>query len=473
VPHDPGRPPARTFAVLPAAEAPLPSDFVPRLSAAIAAHRSIAVVTEADFHAARGTDADPEHVDSIAWMNEQERRADVVLFVASPEADPWSRAALKQADQAVFVAQSIRFARPSQIEAFALEILPESQRRLVLLHPARKQRAEGTARWLDSRPVFLHHHVAMSADDDDIARLGRFLAGTAVGLVLSGGGAFGVAHIGVWRAMRDLGVPIDIVGGASVGSAMAAAIAVGISPEEIGPRVEQIFVRSGAMRRVTIPKYAFLDHKVLDAALQEHFGSHPIEDLWLPYFAIAANLSDMSKHVMRRGPLWHAVRASTAIPGILPAFYTSEGQMLVDGGCIDNLPFRDMHGLKTGPNLVVNVQKATKTEFHVDYNALPGRAELVRRTILPFGKRPPRAPGVVSNVMRSLLMGQADTLSGLNADDLHIRPPGLKGAGFLAWDRHKLFYEMAYKHATDEFATLSETGDPAMMALRKAAKLDM
>jgi NTE family protein len=113
-------------------------------------------------------------------------------------------------------------------------------------------------------------------------------------MVLSGGGAFGVAHVGVWRAIRDLGIPLDIVGGTSVGSAMAGAIALGVPAEEIGPRVEAIFVRSGAMRRVTVPKYAFLDHKVLDAALQQHYGDGPIEDLWLPFYAVAADLSSMA-----------------------------------------------------------------------------------------------------------------------------------------------------------------------------------
>jgi NTE family protein len=253
---------------------------------------------------------------------------------------------------------------------------------------------------------------------------------------------------------------------------MGGAIALGVPALEIGPRVEQIFVRSGAMRRVTVPKYAFLDHKVLDAALQEHYGDGPIEDLWLPYYAVAADLSTMSRRTLRRGPLWEAVRASSAIPGILPPFFTAGGGMLVDGGCLDNMPFRDMHGLKTGPNVVVNVQKDTSTPIHVDYESLPGRAELLKRTVLPFGKRAPRAPGVISTVMRSLLVGQAGGHRGLNRDDLHIRPPGLKGAGFLAWSQHRLFYELSYRHAMDEvFADLVTSDDPAKAALRRAAGL--
>lgn len=468
---DPSRPPARTFAILPAAGAPLPERFIPDLVAAIDVHHSTALVTEATFREALGANADPTAPASIAWLNAQERNAKIVLFVANHDASDWSRAALKQADQAVFVAQANNFKDPSELEQFALEILPESQRRLVLLHPHRMQRATGTGRWLDSRPVFLHHHVALTGGDADISRLGRFLSGRAIGMVLSGGGAFGVAHVGVYRAMGEVGLHVDIIGGTSVGAAMGGAIALGVPAEEIGPRVEQIFVRSGAMRKITVPKFAFLDHKVLDAALIEHFGETPIEDLWLPYYAVAADLSNMEKTVIRRGPLWEAIRASSAIPGVLPPFFTREGRMLVDGGCIDNMPFRTMHGLKSGPNIVVNVQKATEKTVHVDYASLPGRGALLRQTILPFGKKTStRVPGVISTVMRSLLVGQSDMFADLDAQDLMLRPPGLKGAGFLAWNQHRLFYEMAYKHALEEFAARDANGDPQMAALRRAAK---
>ncbi|MEJ6392517.1 patatin-like phospholipase family protein [Gymnodinialimonas sp. 2305UL16-5] len=466
---DPGRPPARTFAILPAAGAPLPERFVPDLTEAIRQHHSVAVVTQDRLIEALGADANPTSPQAIAWLNTQERSANIVLFIATPEASDWSRAALKQADQAVFVAQAVHYQPPSELEEFALSILPESQRRLVLLHPHRMQRAAGTGRWLDTRPVFLHHHVALTGGDADISRLGRFLSGRAIGLVLSGGGAFGVAHVGVFRAMRDLGLPVDIVGGTSVGSAMAGAIALGVPPEDIGPRVEEIFVRSGAMRRVTVPKFAFLDHKVLDAALVEHFSNEPIEDLWMPYYAVAADLSAMEATVIRRGPLWQAIRASSAIPGVLPPFFTSDGRMLVDGGCIDNMPFRTMHGLKTGPNIVVNVQKATDKLVHVDYDSLPGRGALLAQTVNPFAKPSARVPGVISTVMRSLLVGQSDMMADLNPTDLMIRPPGLTGAGFLAWGQHKLFYEMAYKHASDIFAGLEAKDDPQMFALRRAA----
>ena len=72
--------------------------------------------------------------------------------------------------------------------------------------------------------------------------------------------------------------------------------------------------------------------------------------------------------------------------------------------------------------------------------------------------------------MRSLLVGQSDMLTDLNPTDLMIRPPGLKGAGFLAWSKHRLFYEIAYKQATEVFAgDTDDAQDTALTALREAA----
>ena len=463
---DPARPRARTFVVVPAGRSPLPGPLVAMLAEAMARHRDTRVIDAAAF-ADAGLSGDPTTPEAVAWLNAQEVQAEAVLFVTGPEDDAWSRAAITQADQVLLVAQAGTLTAPSPLEELACAMVRPDQRRLILVHPVRRARVTGTPGWLDSRAVHMHHHVCLS-DAADVARLARFLTGSATGLVCSGGGAYGAAHIGVYRALRDRGVPLDIIGGTSVGSAMALAFALDLPPEEIDAKIEEIFVRGGAMKRITVPRYAFLDHKRLDAALRAQFTDAALEDLWLPAYAVAADLSADALRVIRRGPCWEAVRASSSIPGALPAFYSRHGEMLVDGGCIDNVPFRTMHGLKTGPNVIVNVQKETGNRFYVDYPTMPGRGELLRRTLWPFGRRLPRAPGVIDTVMRSLLVAQADALKGLLPTDLLVRPPILQGAGFLAWDQHKLFHEMAYNHVRDQIAAAEADGDPAWTALSAA-----
>jgi hypothetical protein len=110
--------------------------FAPDLAREMAVAGDVRLITEADFRRAVGENADPEGADALAWLNAQERTADTVLFVAGAEADAWSRAVLHQADHAVFVAQALRQAPPSPLEDLALDLIPQTQRRLVLIHPA-------------------------------------------------------------------------------------------------------------------------------------------------------------------------------------------------------------------------------------------------------------------------------------------------------------------------------------------------
>ena len=120
--------------------------------------------------------------------------------------------------------------------------------------------------------------------------------------------------------------------------------------EHLERGTHEIFVRSRSFRRPTWPRYSLLDHKAFDRALAEQYGPDcRIEDCWRPFAAVATNLSTHDLELIRTGPLWQAVRASSAIPGLLPPFYTPEGAMLVDGCLIDNVPLASMHQLKSGP----------------------------------------------------------------------------------------------------------------------------
>ena len=130
------------------------------------------------------------------------------------------------------------------------------------------------------------------------------------------------------------------MGGTSGGAAMTAAFVRGVGPDEIERAVHDIFVRRRAMRRWTWPRYSLLDPSVLDACLEQHFTSLDIEDLPLPYFAVATNLTRNEPVCIRSGPLWHAVRASSAIPALLPPVISRDGDMLVDGCLLENVPVK-------------------------------------------------------------------------------------------------------------------------------------
>ena len=404
-------PKARTVALIDGGCEPLPGAFDRRMRDGLAA-TDAEIVDPARVNAmfpGRTLDT-PEVAD---WLNKLEHAAPLVVYLGGREASAWARKAIRQADMVVFACRGDAPAEAlTEVEAFACDVHPVSARRLVRIHDRRSGEVSGTTAWLARLPCFMHHHVALE-DQIDIDSLIRFLSGRAIGFVAAGGGSFGTAHVGIYKAFRERGVMFDVFVGTSVGSAMAAGFAKNLEAEDLERGTHEIFVRSRSFRRPTWPRYALLDHKAFDRALAHQYGHDcRIEDCWRPFAAVATNLSTHNLELIRSGRLWQAVRASSAIPGLLPPFYTPQGAMLVDGCLIDNVPLASMHQLKSGPNLVVHFGEPAAEMFDVDYAALPGRLELITTMLMPFRKKLlPAAPSAVNVLWRSLVAHQRyDTL---------------------------------------------------------------
>jgi predicted acylesterase/phospholipase RssA/CRP-like cAMP-binding protein len=242
---------------------------------------------------------------------------------------------------------------------------------LVLLH-APNSLPHGTLQWLESRPhLTRHHHIRLSRPES-IARLGRFLSNAAVGVVLSGGGSRGLAHIGILRALIDAGVPIDVVGGTSQGAMMAALFAQDTSWVELQSSVRKYAAEMGSPRRLagdlTLPLLSLFTGAALDQVVQDAFtsGPHRIEDLWLQYFCVTTNLSLGAPKYHQRGALWRAVRASMTLIGLVPPVVDElTGHLLCDGGYSDNLPVAAMrdHVGPTGTVIVVDVEDRDQSSW--------------------------------------------------------------------------------------------------------------
>ena len=248
-----------------------------------------------------GRDLDtPEVAD---WLNKLEHAAPLVVYFGGRDASPWARKAIRQADMVVFLCRGDAPAAPlTEVETFACSVHPASARRLVRIHDRRSSEVRGTAAWLARLPSFMHHHVALE-DQVDIDSLIRFLSGRAIGFVASGGGSFGTAHVGIYKAFRERGVMFDIFVGTSVGSAMAAGFAKNLEAEDLERGTHEIFVKGRSFRRPTWPRYSLLDHKVFDRALAEQYGRDcRIEDCWRPFAAVATNLSTHNIELIRLGP---------------------------------------------------------------------------------------------------------------------------------------------------------------------------
>ncbi|MCK4570402.1 patatin-like phospholipase family protein [Candidatus Bipolaricaulota bacterium] len=191
-----------------------------------------------------------------------------------------------------------------------------------------------------------------------MATLNRKTSKLKIGLALGSGGARGSAHTGVLKVLEAEGIPISVVAGSSIGSLIGAALAVGISTEQ----VEEEWLATGA-RRVfrsflpTFPRAGLSSGNELKKYLAQLLGDTHIEDLDIPYAAVACDIDTGESVVLTEGSLVDAVRASTAIPGIFHPVRLG-GRLLVDGGLVEPVPIHVCREL--GADFVIAVDITPK-----------------------------------------------------------------------------------------------------------------
>lgn len=384
-----------------------------------------------------------------------EQAHDWALYQGQPEATEWSRSVIRQADLIWVVADAQDDPGLSELEASALfseQPASSAPVELVLVHGDSSQPPQGTARWLAARNIKVHHHVAKS-EPADFARLSRIIAGKASQLVLSGGGVRGFAHIGVLRALQEEKIPVDFVGGTSVGSGIAAFCAMRYSPERIAETLRPLLREATDL---TLPVLALSSGKRATRALQAMFGATPvsgspqIEDLWINYFAVSADLKRAEEHIHRRGPLWLAVRASTSLPGVYPPV-PIEDRYLIDGGVLNNLPVDVMAGIRPGRMIAVDVSQESALEFAAPPPLAISGWRLLWRRLWPFRRAAPD-PSIADVLMRAgelacVAMSRVNKASTPVA--LTLRPP-VGGYRMLEFDAFDAIIEAGYRHALDE-----------------------
>ncbi len=364
------------------------------------------------------------HEAVVAWLSSQERETTYLLLEADAEPTPWTRRCLRQADRVLVVGLAGRDPAPGAIEAALGTGGVDARHELVLLHAEGARQPVDTAAWLAARHVQTHHHVRLG-NTADLRRLARRVSGRATGLVLGGGGARGFAHIGALRAFAEAGMEFDVVGGTSIGSVIGGAAAAGLSPEAM-TELARAFASPRKLLDRTLPVTSLMAGRKVTALYRQVFGDAAIEDLWIPYFAISSGLSRAQAVVHRQGPLWAAVRASTALPAIFPPLLAGDGEVLVDGGVMNNMPLDVMRaacedGLVVGVNPMPTHDRLRPYRFGPSlsgWDALWGRLRL-------FGSKV-RAPSILGAVMRATEINSANRMRqpAFRAQaDLLVEPP--------------------------------------------------
>lgn len=395
---------------------------------------------------------DPANARFSTWLRQQREEFQFVLYEADPDQTPWTRLCIDRADELVIVADSGAAAAPGSLER-TLDRDDLVQRRLVLVHREGSTPAN-TRRWLNGRRVAGHHHVR-SGRSEDFARLARFLAQQATGLVLAGGGARGFAHIGAIQAFHDAGIPIDSIGGTSSGAMCSVMYAMELDPYRLAIRNQRDWVDRKPWHKYAPPVLSILDYTKWDRIFHDGYGDTDLEDLLIPAFCVSTNIDAGQMVVHDSGPAWKAVRASASLPALLaPVLF--DGQAHVDGGLLNNLPTDVMRARTAGPVFAVSLGQ--RTTDVLPFDAYPSPWKLTADKLNPF-KRSAPMPTIPKVMLQIAVMGdlaRADQRS--EETDVVLAPP-VSEISMTNFSEVKGIIQTGYEYTVERLQALADDED--------------
>jgi len=306
------------------------------------------------------------------WLSQCERDYRTVVYLAEASCNAWTRSCLRQADAILLVARGAASAAPFSALGPDDAALPKDiPTDLVLLWDGRIAPLK-TAEWLGLVRPRAHHHIRTLAD---AARAARLITGRSLGLVLSGGGARGLAHLGVIRALSEDGIAIDAIGGTSIGAIVGAMLA---QEWDVAAAVRAYidgFMGRPRLSDFTVSRRSLFSGRKTKRLLDELFGETAVEETPIRFYCVSTNLNSGMQSVHSRGRLATWVRASIALPGVFPPVLEN-GIVYVDGGVLNNLPADTMRGL--GLTSVIAVDLGPEAA-HSERADMPGLLELLWR----------------------------------------------------------------------------------------------
>ncbi|KAI9660101.1 MAG: phosphatidylcholine and lysophosphatidylcholine phospholipase [Bathelium mastoideum] len=445
------------------------------------------------------------------YLADLEDKYGLVLYVTdTPVKSPWTQTCISQADCILLVGLAEGSPSIGEYERFLLTTKTTARKELVLLHAERYCPSGLTRRWLRNR-VWIngsHHHIQMpyrstpepvhpperqfgsalkkrvqtiqaeiqkytsrklrqtplySAESPfkgDFHRLARRLCGKSVGLVLGGGGARGIAHVGILRALEEAGIPIDIVGGTSIGAFIGALYAWDADVVPMYGRAKKFSGRMGSFWRlaldITYPSVSYTTGHEFNRGLFKTLGNAQIEDFWLEFYCNTTNISKSRCEIHTSGYVWRYVRASMTLAGLLPPL-CDEGNMLLDGGYVDNLTVQHMKSLGADVIFAVDVGALDDNTPQTYGDSLSGFWATLNRWN-PFSSHPnpptlQEIQGRLAYVSSVDALERAKTTPGCR----YMRPP-VDPYGTLAFDKFEEIDQVGYQYGKQYLAQLKAEG---------------
>uniref|UniRef100_A0A670K9F3 lysophospholipase n=1 Tax=Podarcis muralis TaxID=64176 RepID=A0A670K9F3_PODMU len=384
-----------TVAVLPVCDDVPMAAFTLELKHALNAIGPTLLLTSDIIRARLGASA----LDSIheyrlsGWLAQQEDIHRIVLYQTDCTLTPWTVRCIRQADCILIVGLGDQEPTLGELEQMLESTAVRALKQLILLHREDGPSPARTVEWLNMRSWCSGHlHIKCprrvfsrrspnklremyekvfekNADrHSDFSRLARVLTGNTIALVLGGGGARGCSHIGVIKAMEEAGLPIDLIGGTSIGSFIGALYAEERSAVRTKQRArEWAKIMNSVFATVldlTYPITSMFSGSAFNTSIHKVFQDKQIEDLWLPYFNVTTDITASAMRVHKDGSLWRYVRASMTLSGYLPPLCDpKDGNLLMDGGYINNLPADIARNMGAKTVIAIDVGSQDETDL--------------------------------------------------------------------------------------------------------------
>lgn len=397
---------------------------------------------------------------TTAWLSEQELNYRYILYEATNNKNDWTKRSLRQADTVIIFANALDDPQLTENEINIFENIVDNKIiHLVLLHPADQIHAKGAEKWIELRPNIRCHNIR-EGSQQDFQRIVRIAIGKPRGLVLGGGGCKAYAHLGVYKALKELQVDVDYIGGSSGGANIGSILAQEYPVDDAIALIKEKFLKHPkGLRDFTPPLLSIYKGAQYEKRVQNSCGIDTlIENLWINFFAVASNINENCLQIFDKGLLWKAVRASSSLPGIFPPFIDNRGILFVDGGVLNNLPVDIMRTFTSNGQIIAStfelesLNNYSSTEGGVSGWALL-RNKLLKNNDLVY-------PSIGEVIMSGCWIASDQHMKKMSAEaDMTIITKGL-GTSLLEFEAIDRMIEAGYvntmEHATEILELISK-----------------
>ncbi|CAI5755888.1 unnamed protein product [Candida verbasci] len=307
--------------------------------------------------------------------------------------------------------------------------------------------------------IIHNEDVTFKSHKNDFLRLARILSNEAVGLVLGGGGSRGISHVGVVTALERHGIPVDLIGGTSIGSFVGGLYAKDYNIVSIYGRAKKFSKRVASAWRMifdlTYPVTSYITGYEFNRGIWKVFGFTEIEDFWIKYYCNSTNITNSTMDIHETGVAWRFIRASMSLAGLLPPI-AYKGCMLLDGGYLDNLPVMEMKRRGVKHIIAVDVGSADERTAMNYGDTLSGFWVLFNRWN-PFSKHPD-IPNMMDIQMRLAYVASVNALEEAKRTPgvYYLRPP-IENYATLDFGKFDEIYQVGLGYADKLFTEWENT----------------